>query len=920
MFQRRSHIVMHENAQPSSVDALIDDADIHAALAAIPNHTLSLDASKHFIATLRNALSERFSRDENIAGLVQGHAIWTDRLLQRLWRAAKLADTQAALIAVGGYGRGERFPGSDVDLLILRPDDPPSTHDPLDERLGSFLMLLWDVGLEVGHSVRTISECLQGASNDVSIATNLLEARLITGPDALFQNFVQARDADPCWEPRQFFDAKLAEQKKRQDRFGETAYQLEPNVKEGPGGLRDLHMIGWIAQRKIGTGTLAAMVEAGFLRETERDELIEAQYFLWRVRFCLHELTGRREDRLLFDLQRAAASRFGFVDQNHNLAVEQFMQRYFRVIGAVQTLNDILLQHFRETFLEEDQRPERIHPRFQKRGLALEVVNDQVFMIYPVALLEVFYILQRHPELKGVRASTIRLIRAHRHLVDHQLRANPTARQLMMAMLEAPDGVWRTLRRMHRFGILANYLPAFGRITGRMQYDLFHAYTVDEHTLNVLRYARRLGQPQYAAEVPLAHERYLALERPILLVLACVFHDIAKGRGGDHSQLGALDARHFCVTHGLSDEDAELVAWLVQHHLVMSMTAQRKDISDPEVVLGFAQTIGDAQRLDLLYLLTVADIRGTNPSLWNSWKATLLETLYHSTSSILARGLPLPPNTEDQIGHTRREAARMIAAQGHRETAIRDLWDRFPKAYFVRHSTDEIVWHAIALLGSSTAQQPTQPTGDSDTAETSDSNHPALQPTVLLRPQSNRGGSEIFLHVPDRPKLFAEVTGLLAQLALNVVDARILTTTDGYTLDSFLVLDHDGHHIEPGFRSDEIIAALTHLVSHPRPSDTASFPERPLPRRLKHFSIDSRVDFEPAADGYSTRLRYNGLDRPGLLSRIGALLAENGVRVRSARIATAGERVEDVFVVSTRDDQPLTVELETRLRASLEAL
>ncbi|WP_018141022.1 [protein-PII] uridylyltransferase [Thioalkalivibrio sp. ALJ7] len=830
-----------------------------------------------------------------ITDLIHGHARRIDELLKLIWAQKGLADDdQLCLIAVGGYGRGELHPASDIDIQILMEGENDRTR--LD-RISEFVTFLWDIGIEVGHSVRSLEDCTREARDDITVATNLIEARYLSGHLGLFNDFRTAIGPDRVWDSRSFYAAKLAEQQARHRRFGETAYRLEPNVKEGPGGLRDIQMIGWVTKRHYAAERIEELVSLGFLREGEFREMMEGQNFLWRVRFALHMLAGRREDRLLFDLQRQLANTFGFVDQNQNRAVEQFMQRYFRTINDLERLNELLLQHFNEAILDDPQslqEPIRIHQRFQIRGGYLEAAHDQVFMIYPPALLEVFRLLQEHAEIQGIRASTIRLIRAHRHLIDGHFRRNPVCRKLFMDILRAPRGITSQLRRMNRYGVLGNYLPAFGRIIGRMQYDLFHAYTVDEHTLNVVRNARRLALPEFAHEQPLASEIHTQLERPERLVLAALFHDIAKGRGGDHSELGAHDALHFCQQHDLSDEDAAIVAWLVRSHLLMSLTAQRKDISDPDVVLQFAHEVQVRERLDLLYLLTIADIRGTNPELWNSWKDSLLQTLYHATRNVLERGLDTPPDMDEQICQTRTEALALLEHQGFQPEQARALWDELDDEYFLRHSPDEIAWHGQALLPLATEELP----------------------LVLVRPRTSRGSTEIFVYAEDHPQIFARITSSLTQLGLDIVDARIITTAGGRTLDTFLVLESGGGQtVDAGYRCEEIRQNLEQALHREGIPDTPV--SRQLPRRLKHFDVDTRIEFEPASSGQATRMRLRALDRPGLLSTIGHILAAQEIDVRTARIATAGEQVEDSFLLSRPGRQSLSPDEQATLRKAL---
>ncbi|NBC13780.1 MAG: [protein-PII] uridylyltransferase, partial [Gammaproteobacteria bacterium] len=579
-------------------------------------------AYKSELAEARAALFARYERGEPVAELVGRWSREIDRLVAAAWQRFLPESEAAAVVAVGGYGRSELHPSSDIDLLILVGDD---AAERLAEVIGSLVIFLWDIGLEIGHSVRTVDDCRFEAADDITVVTNLLEARLIDGDAELFERMRHAVGPDSIWPSEAFFAAKRAEQRKRRHKYGDTAYNLEPNIKENPGGLRDIQMIAWVAKRHFGAESLHQLVDEGFLTESEYLALREGQALLWRIRFALHRLTGRREDRLLFDYQRTLADELGFTDLGDNLAVEQFMQQYYRAVMELNRLNEMLMQLFQEAILLHDQigPPEPINKRFQVRSGYLEVTHPQVFARSPFALLEIFLVLQQHPELQGVRASTIRLIREHRHRIDDDFREDVRARSLFMEILRQPQGVTAALRRMNSYGVLAAYVPAFANIVGRMQYDLFHVYTVDEHTLRLLRNLRRFTIPEHNGEFPLCSAIAQRIPKLELLYLAGLFHDIAKGRGGDHSVLGAREAWDFCQLHYLSEYDSRLVAWLVEHHLLMSMTAQRKDISDPLVVQTFAEQVTDANRLDYLYLLTIADSRATNPKRWNSWKNAL---------------------------------------------------------------------------------------------------------------------------------------------------------------------------------------------------------------------------------------------------------------------------------------------------------
>src|SRR5262245_61612309 len=664
----------------------------------------SLDAGGNSVAAFRAVLErgdaelrERFGRDEPIEDLVRDRARLVDGLLIRAW-SLHVGERmhELALIAVGGYGRGELHPCSDIDVCVLLPKGESAAWERSLER---FLTFLWDIGLEVGHSVRTIDDCQRESLADISVATTLLEARRLAGPEALFAAMKHALAPDRLWPGKEFFEEKVKEQLARHHRYHDTAYNLEPNVKSSPGGLRDIQTIGWVAKRHFGADSLDELVSHGFLTRSELRKLQAAQSFLWKVRFALHVLTGRREDRVLFDYQIKLAKMFGYEDATYTLAVEQFMQRYYRTAMDVSLLNEMLLQLFREAILSDPNVPPvPVNPRFQIRNDYLEVTGDDVFDRYPSAMLELFVIIEQNSEkIRGVRASTIRQLTRHLWLIDEEFRQHPRNHRLFFEILSAPVGVTHELRRMNLYGVLGRYIPAFGRIVGRMQYDLFHAYTVDAHTLFVVSNLRRFAMPKYDNEFPQLSRIMQSLPKPELAYLAAIFHDIAKGRGGDHSELGAVDAEAFCLEQGLSRYDARLVAWLVRNHLVLSVTAQKKDISDPKVIHEFAKHVGDQNHLDYLYVLTVADVRGTNPKLWNNWKASLFAEFHERTRQALRRGVESPIDQDELIAETQAHARELILRAGLDEAALQAVWQRFTDAYFMRHAPEEISWHTSML-------------------------------------------------------------------------------------------------------------------------------------------------------------------------------------------------------------------------------
>jgi [protein-PII] uridylyltransferase len=689
---------------------------------------------------------------------------------------------------------------------------------------------------------------------------------------------------DRIWPVAEFFRAKMDEQRARHTRFDETAYKLEPNVKESPGGLRDIQTIAWVAKRHFGADTLYGLVEHGFLSEREYAELRHGQAFLWRVRFALHTLASRNEDRLLFDYQVKVAQRFGYRDARHNLAVEQFMQKYYRNIKALSAINDILLQLFSEAILhsENNAEPVPINPRFQSRHGFIEVRDPEVFRRHPSALLEIFYLMQTRPRLTGIRAETLRLMRRDRRLIDNEFRADMRNRRLFTEILCQRGGVTRALRRMNRYGILGRYLAEFGRIIGRMQYDLFHTLTVDEHTLFVIRNLRRLRLPRFDHELPFASEIMQRLDKPHLLYVAGLFHDIAKGRGGDHSELGALDAETFCREHGISSEDTELVCWLVRQHLLMSMTAQRKDISDPAVVHEFAQAVGGRERLDRLFLFTICDIRATNPELWNSWKESLLTELYHGTTRALARGLENPLREGELIAETRSTAAATLTRDRVRTPVFKSIWARMGDDYFLRHTPTEIAWHTTAIARRG------RDAGDT--------------PLVMVDIGGNRG-TTVFVYTRNRDYLFGLTTGILAQLGLSILDARINTTRDGYTVDSYVVTESDGDTIAEPHRAREIEAALAQAIADPEISRVRV--TRRASRRSRAFTVPTQIYFRDDPDRDRTVMELITADRPGLLSTVGDVFRKRGILVDAAKIATIGERAEDIFYITDRDHRPI---------------
>ena len=863
---------------------LFDAAAFEQQLAADSN---SLATFRSAIEHARMVLDQRFLDQHDIHDVVHARAWFIDQLLEQAWHAQNwLPGTcNIALVAVGGYGRGELHPCSDIDLLILLEHEQ---HEHLHAGISAFLTFLWDIGLEVGHSVRTVQQCADEASGDLSVITNLLESRLVLGPNELLVAMRELIGPQHMWPSEQFFLGKRAEQRERHTKYNDTEYNLEPNVKSSPGGLRDLQTIMWVARRRFGMRTLSSLEAPGFLTAGEYRLLSQARAFLWQVRYALHMLAGRNEDRLLLDYQHKIAHMFGYSDDDNRPAIEHFMQKYYRIIMGISQLSDLISQYFEETILRADstELPTPLNERFRIRGGYIEACNPYVFSDTPSAILEIFVLLAQHPEIKGVRSQTIRMLRDHRHLIDDAFRHDERNINLFLELFRCTEGVHMNLRRMSRYGILGRYLPEFGRIVGQMQHDLFHIYTVDAHTLNLIKHLRKLRHPDFAEKYSLASAVIGRLPKPELIYLAGLFHDIGKGRGGNHSLLGADIAEEFGKLHQLPKADTRLITWLVRNHLVMSVTAQRKDISDPEEIHNFALLVGDQVRLDYLYVLTVADINATNPTLWNSWRAQLLRQLYSETRRALRRGLENPLEREEQISTRQATALSLLTEDGVAPQAVEQLWSQLGDDYFVRHSAGDIVWHTEAILQH----------GDS------------LEPLVLVRETTQReydGGTQIFVYGVQRHDFFAVTVATLDQLNLSTLDARIMTSKGHFSIETYIVLDAEGDRIgDDPERIQEIRTGLTTALRNPE-----NFPaiiQRRVPRQLKHFSFTPQITIHNDAQRPYTIVEVIAPDRPGLLARIAGIFVEFNLSLVKAKIITLGERIEDVFFITDADGLPLS--------------
>ena len=852
----------------------------------ISNDRSPVSAARQLLRESYDADADAFREGADVRALVRSRADTVDTVLRLIWNRYPFARSEdIALIAVGGYGRGELHPHSDIDLLILtREGMAPEWQDDL----GAFITLLWDLKLDIGHSVRSMDESISAAREDISILTNLLETRTIAGPDTLRQALSEQAYSDEVSSDKAYFVAKREEQQQRHKKYGDTEYNLEPNVKGSPGALRDIQTIGWITKRHFGLQSIADLTRFSILTEEEHQILHEGETFLWRLRYGLQLIADRNENRLLFDHQRALAQMLGYQDQGKRLGVELMMQQYYRTVLALAEITDVLLQYYDEAIIgsgtEDEIRP--LNKRFQMRNLYIEAINNQVFAYAPYAIMEIFVLMAQHPEIKGIRATTIRSLRAHRHLIDDAFRNDLAVTTLFMELMRTPHALDQTLSAMKKYNVLGRYLPEFGQIIGQMQHDLFHIYTVDAHTMRVIRNMVRLTGTEAQSEYPLASRLIHRLPKLDTLYIAGLYHDVAKGRGGDHSELGAIDAEAFCQRHHLSERDTQLISWLVENHLFMSMTAQRKDISDPDIIQAFARAMPSQAHLDYLYILTVCDISATNPKLWNTWRASLLRQLYIEAKRALRRGIDTPVDRQAWIDATREEAREILRAQNMNNEQIDKIWDTVDEEYFLQDSTVDIAWQTAAIIRHG--------------------NNP--DPLVLIR--DTRGGptdgySQIIIYMKDRVALFAATTAVLEQLNLNIVDARINSSEGPYSISSYVVLDEQGQPlgVDPA-RKERVRKRLIEELDDPE--DYPDIIHRRTPRQLKHFAFPTEVTFSNDTINQRTVMEVITPDRPGLLARIGQVLLEHRVRLTNAKIATLGERVEDVFFITDEHGKPLS--------------
>ncbi|HXD39796.1 MAG TPA: [protein-PII] uridylyltransferase [Ramlibacter sp.] len=832
-----------------------------------------------------------------IRGLLQRLAYEADVTLKSLWDSAGLP-AGFALVAVGGYGRGELFPQSDVDVLVLMPDGASADADPeLKRKVEAFIGNCWDTGLEIGSSVRTVSQCVAQAGSDVTVQTSLLESRLVTGDARLYAQF-QERFA-PTIDPKAYFTAKTLEMRQRHTKFENTPYSLEPNCKESPGGLRDLQVVLWVA-KAAGLGkSWDELARKGLATAFEARQIKRNEALLSLIRARLHVIANRREDRLVFDLQTAAAESFGYTTQTAPdgrviaRASEALMKRFYWAAKAVTQLNQILLLNIEERLNPSGHTPQPINERFSIKAGMIEVAGDDLYFKHPHAILETFLVYQTTVGAEGLSARTLRALYNARKVMDSKFRNDPANHATFRAMLMAPRGITHAMRLMNQTSVLGRYVWAFRRIVGQMQHDLFHVYTVDQHILMVLRNVRRFFIAEHAHEYPFCSQLAGGWDKPYILYVAALFHDIAKGRGGNHSDLGARDVRVFCRQHGVEAEDCALIEFLVRQHLAMSRIAQKEDLSNPDIIATFARRVGNERYLTALYLLTVADIRGTSPKVWNAWKGKLLEDLYRLTLRTLGGRAPDP---HAEIEARKREALVQLALYALPFQAHKKLWDTLDVGYFMRHDAGDIAWHTRHL-----------------------SRHVGKAKAVVRARLSPVGeGLQIVVYTPDQPDLFARICGYFDQAGFSILDAKIHTANNGYALDTFQVVssmlpEHNRELISM------VQAELQHTIERAGPLPPPS--RGRVSRRVKSFPIAPRVHLAPDEKAQRWLLSISASDRVGLLYSVARVLARHKINLQLAKVSTLGERVEDTFLIDGAELQQnkRQIEIETELLEALAA-
>jgi [protein-PII] uridylyltransferase len=825
-----------------------------------------------------------------ITGLVLGRATLVDTLLRHIWQLMELHNEKnLALVAVGGYGRGQLQPHSDIDLLLLSKKTLSKSQQ---ERIGQFITLLWDIGLDVGQSVRTIKETVQLAKQDVSIATNLVEARLLNGCQKTFDSLQEKLSSRGYWSSKDFFLAKYQEQKARHAKFNDTSYNLEPNVKESPGCLRDIQSIGWVAKKHFNAADGKDLLEHGYFNQQEFDELIECREILWRIRFALHIVAGRSENRLLFDYQADVATRLGYGDDGKK-SVEQMMKIFFRTVRRISELNKMLMQRFSQDVLSLKIKQQIIiNKDFELLDGYIAPTHEDAFSS-PEAILKFLLLLADTPEINDLHSNCLRQLRIARRVFREQYYVErEECRSLFMQLVKHPNFFALSWDIMHKHGILQAYIPQWDNIVGMMQFDLFHAYTVDEHTHRLVKNIYHYAQPDNK-EFPRCGNIVKNLDKPELLYIAAIYHDIGKGRNGDHSKLGAVDVKEFCLRHGINAIDTELIRWLVESHLLMSVIAQRRDIYDPTVINEFAQSVRTHNNLNHLYVLTLADIRATNDNLWNDWKATLLRELYLLTQKALDNGLECKVALQDRVNEHQSKAMASMLEQGMNESQVSQFWQRLSEDYFTRFKPAQIAWHANLILAA----------------------HPMTDDFLLVgaSADTSKSGAELIVYGKDKAMMFAQIASVLDSRNCSIHDAQIMRTQDGYMFDSFIIFEQNGDRITSPSRLESLKNAVETQLNKP---GEEHINKRKMSRQMKQLDVPTKVRFYPSQTNV-TLVELEALDAPGLLANISEQFIALNFKLHQAKISTIGERAEDLFIISNELDQPLTQEEQVQLKKRL---
>lgn len=817
--------------------------------------------------------------------LVVERARFTDALLCKAWQLQELHTVKSlSLCAVGGYGRGQMQPYSDIDLLIL---SEKTLSKETQEKVSEFITFLWDIKLEVGQSVRTIKETVSLAKDDITIATNLVEARLLCGCNQTFDKLISKVNHPKIWSSKDFFLAKLDEQKQRHAKFNDTSYNLEPNIKENPGCLRDIQNIGWVAKKHFQEYDGLTLIGHGYFNELEHAELIECRSNLWQIRFALHLVSKRSENRLLFDYQPDVARLLGFGDGKQG--VEKMMKHLFRIVRRVSELNSMLMLRFKQDILNQKVKQcTPISDDFCIKDDLISPLNDEAFAS-PLKILDFLGLVARHPEIEGLDADCLQQLRNARRTFQsayyHQI---PECRDYFVTLISNPEFFDLAWDIMYQHGVLQSYLPEWDRIVGMMQFDLFHAYTVDEHTHRLVKHVRQYYTKP--AEFPRCSRIVNNLENPQLIFIAAIFHDIAKGRGGDHSILGEKDVYIFCEQHNISAKNTAIIAWLVKHHLLMSVVAQRRDIYDPDVIRDFAAIVKSQEQLDLLYVLTLADIRATNNNLWNDWKASLLRELYLLTQKALDNGLQCQMTLNDRIEDYKAKAIALLEQRDVDLAACKHIWQYYSKDYFARFSPIQIAWHTQCIVEAGLLADD--------------------EFLVAASNETSKGGTELLIYCKDRPALFAQIASVIDSRNCTIHDAQISVTTGGYVFDSMIVLDHESKRINSEQQVNNFVSAIKQQLSRPGRSHLNS---RKMSRRMKQLDVPTKVRFYSSQED-TTLIELEALDAPGLLARVGHLFVDTNLVLKMAKITTIGERAEDVFIVSNSEGKALTQEQQVLVK------